>query len=504
MDGHLALVLTAHVPYLRSPGRQPEGEDLLHETIGLSVVPTLNALSELHEAGLRPRAALAYSPLLIEQLADPVVQKHFVLWMESWLGRIEAALRLWEREERSHEAYLARFYLAWGEGIVQTFAGRWRRSPIGVLRELCAEGVLEPLGGAATHAYLPLLEREEAVRTQIDLGVLTVARRLGERPRGFWLPECGYHRRVDALLQAAGIDFLLLDPSSVPIGASPLQPYAVAGRGLTALVRHAEIAEHVWSHDLGYPGDPLYRAARREPLAGLALERNGGAPGEPYDPYHAFRRAQEHAAHFRDVAAATLRSFQERHDRSGVVVVPLDASLIGVSWFEGPAWLRALFESEAGSGALTPTTPGAYLRAVRPRARISLRDGSWGDGGDHRAWGGGRSYPLWQAIAEVEEQVIELASRHPGAAGPQERAIAQALRELLLAQSSDWPLQLEQGAADEALSRPLAHLRRCEQLCALADSLDDEASEEQLALLAALEELDNPFPDLNYRLVIGS
>ena len=31
MNGYLALILTGHVPYLRAAGREPEGEDSLHE-----------------------------------------------------------------------------------------------------------------------------------------------------------------------------------------------------------------------------------------------------------------------------------------------------------------------------------------------------------------------------------------------------------------------------------------------------------------------------------------
>jgi 1,4-alpha-glucan branching enzyme len=68
MNGYLALILTGHVPYLRTAGREPEGEDLLHTTIADALVPTLNALFDLRELGLRPVVALAYSPVLLEQL----------------------------------------------------------------------------------------------------------------------------------------------------------------------------------------------------------------------------------------------------------------------------------------------------------------------------------------------------------------------------------------------------------------------------------------------------
>src|SRR5437868_538068 len=115
MNGYLGLILTGHVPYLRSAGRHPEGEDALHETIAYAIVPTLNVLFDLRELGLRPAVALAYSPLLLEQLGDMVVQKHFVFWMEEWLARRKSDWERWQQQNEAHRAYLARFYLDWGE-----------------------------------------------------------------------------------------------------------------------------------------------------------------------------------------------------------------------------------------------------------------------------------------------------------------------------------------------------------------------------------------------------
>src|SRR3954466_14487509 len=118
MNGYLALILTGHVPYLRAAGREPEGEDLLHETIADALVPTLNVLFDLRERGVRPAVALAYSPVLIEQLGDSVVQKHFVIWMERRIAGLEAEAARWEYEGEAHRSYLARFYIDWCGGIL--------------------------------------------------------------------------------------------------------------------------------------------------------------------------------------------------------------------------------------------------------------------------------------------------------------------------------------------------------------------------------------------------
>jgi 1,4-alpha-glucan branching enzyme len=500
MNGYLALILTGHVPYLRSGGRNPDGEDALHETIAHALVPSLNVLFDLRELGVRFTVALAYSPVLLEQLGDLVVQKHFVVWMERWLERISGELGRWEHEGEAHRGYLGRFYLDWGHEILNSFVGRYGRNLVGALRELCTDGTVEPLAGAATHAYLPLLGRAESLRAQLDIGTLNITRLLGSRPRGFWLPECGYSPAIEQQLRFNGTRYIVVDPSSVVAGAeiSHLQPRWVATRRLATFVRDASAARQIWSPELGYADDPLYRSLRRDPRSGLGLWRGAGSSLALYDPYDAFQLAKEHAAHFSASISAVLDAFHDRHGYPGIAVVPLDAELLGRRWFEGPAWLKGVIESFNTHPSVALAAPSAYLRAHRPHHSVQLGDGSWGEGGDHRAWGGRAASPLRQAISEAEERLAALVQRWPNAHGERERLLAQALRELLLAQASDWPLLLNQGApAEEPLRRPALHLRRCEQLCALVEA--EKLSEADLAFLEQVEELDNPFPHLNYR-----
>jgi 1,4-alpha-glucan branching enzyme len=501
MEGYLALILTGHVPYLRSAGRAPDGEDLLHETIAHAIVPTLNALFDLRERGIPPTVALAYSPILIEQLADTIVQKHFLVWMEQWIEGCAAEADRCERIGEAHRAYLARFYTDWGQSTLDSFDGRFNRDLVEAMRELCTSAGCEPLAGAATHAYLPLLTRPETLRTQIDTGSLCISRHLGRRSRGMWLPECGYAAPIDQALAGAGMRYTIVDPSSNGGGAgvTPQRPRWVAPRRLIAFIRDVAAGEAIWSPDLGYIGDPLYRSVQRDPDSGLPIWRAGDSEEpELYDPYDAFQRASEHAAHFCAYLTSVLRSFGERHDRPGIVVLPLDAELLGQRWFEGPLWLRAVIEQLKNDRSVRLTTPSSYLRAYRPRQSMLLREGSWGPGGDSRAWKGPATTPIRQALDEAEERLAQLVQQFPDAAGERERALNQALRELLLAQSSDWPLLLNQGVIGDPLQRTSDHLKRCAQLCALAEQ--PALSEPDRDLLEQLEELDNPFPQLNYRI----
>lgn len=505
MNGYLTLILTGHVPYVRTPAREPDGEDPLHETILDAIVPTLNALYDLRDIGRRPAIGLAYSPVLLEQLADSVVQKHFVVWMERRLARLADSITSWDAAGEAHRSYLGRFYQEWWGGILESFIKRYNRNVVAAMRELCADGMAEPLSSAATHAYLPLLRRVESQRAQIDAGGLAVTRQLGARPRGLWLPECGYTPSLEALVRPSGMRYLVVDPSSLPNTTIPhLRPRWIAARRLAVLVRDPEAARQIMAPDIGYVSDPIYRSPQRDPQSGLALWRTGELEHSNalYDPYDALRRAQEHAVHFSGFLATELEDFRARRDRPGIAVVPLDVDVLGRGWFEGPTWLRALLETLLDRSGVALTKPSAYLNSVRPRFGVTLRDGSWSPEPSHRAWNGFAAQRLWRAIGEVEERVALLVQRHPHAQGDNERVLAQAVRELLLAQSSDWPRQLSQGAGDEALQRPIAHLRRCERLCTLADTT--EWSDDDIAFLDALEEADNAFPNLNYRVFSNS
>jgi 1,4-alpha-glucan branching enzyme len=91
--------------------------------------------------------------------------------------------------------------------------------------------------------------------------------------------------------------------------------------------------------------------------------------------------------------------------------------------------------------------------------------------------------------------MCELAERFPAADGPTRRALNQAARELLLAQSSDWAFIMTRGSmAPYAVRRTKEHLLRFRKLY---DMLQENRVHEEW--LGELEGKDNLFPRLDYR-----
>ena len=91
--------------------------------------------------------------------------------------------------------------------------------------------------------------------------------------------------------------------------------------------------------------------------------------------------------------------------------------------------------------------------------------------------------------------MIELAAQNPDAEGLQRRALNQAARELLLAQSSDWAFIMKTGTMVEyAHRRTREHVLRFNRI---ADQLKHRNVDE--GWLSMVEGRDNIFPEVDYR-----
>jgi 1,4-alpha-glucan branching enzyme len=76
-----------------------------------------------------------------------------------------------------------------------------------------------------------------------------------------------------------------------------------------------------------------------------------------------------------------------------------------------------------------------------------------------------------------------------------ERALNQCVRELLLAQSSDWPFIISNGTSAEYASRRVKdHVSR---FVHLTNAIESGSIEERT--LAAIEQIDNLFPKVDFR-----
>ena len=76
--GNFCLVLHTHLPYVLHHGTWPHGTDWLYEAAAGTYIPLLKTFDELLNEGFHPKATIGITPVLAEQLADPLFQKGFL------------------------------------------------------------------------------------------------------------------------------------------------------------------------------------------------------------------------------------------------------------------------------------------------------------------------------------------------------------------------------------------------------------------------------------------
>src|SRR5215813_3525310 len=109
--GYLALVLHAHLPFVREPDHEDAFEhNWLFEAITETYVPLLLVLDNLIQDGIDFRLTLSITPTLGSMLADPLLQGRYV-------ARLERLMELAEKEvartgSNPQFAPLARMYHA--------------------------------------------------------------------------------------------------------------------------------------------------------------------------------------------------------------------------------------------------------------------------------------------------------------------------------------------------------------------------------------------------------
>ena len=81
--GSMALVLHAHLPYIRHPEHEDFlEEDWLFEAITETYVPLILALERLGAAGARDCLTLSLSPTLLTMLRDPFLQARYLAHLD--------------------------------------------------------------------------------------------------------------------------------------------------------------------------------------------------------------------------------------------------------------------------------------------------------------------------------------------------------------------------------------------------------------------------------------
>ena len=523
--GYLLIVLHAHLPFVRRPELKYAFEERwLFEAMIESYLPLLGVLTRLSREDARFAVTLSLSPTLLEMLKDPLLQGRF---LRHTADHARLAAREAEKRRDGPTQRLARMYRDRFEAAGELLGGRWNRGLVPVFRELADAGTVELLASCATHAYLPLWESHpEALELQVRTGTEHYRRTFGRPPRGFWLPECGFVPGVDEVLARSALRYFFLDAHGI-LNARPRPRFGVHApvgcpSGIAAFGRDLGCHDLVWRKE-GYPGDPAYLAYDLDlgfeiPVAELqetihspvavstgirywSQNRDGRTL---YDPDLAFQRCDVHASHFVQTCRKRIEELRATLGRKPVLVAMFDAEHFGHWWNEGPQWLDLVLRKLTYDQKTVRLISAAeYLEMGSPCQVAQPAASSWGYQGYHETWLMGRNHWLYPPVFEALERLSEWASDEAGLEASSV-LLNQYIRELLLAQSSDWAFILHaettQAYAAERIREHVETMRTLARGMASA-TIDRD-------WLEAVRERDNLFASLDllgtYREILRS
>jgi 1,4-alpha-glucan branching enzyme len=519
--GYLCMVLHGHLPYVRHPEHDDFlEEDWLYEAITETYIPLIAMFERLHNESIPFRLTMSLTPTLASMLSDSLLQDRYLKHINSLieLAHKEVERTRWLPQFQS----LAVMYLNMFIEARDLFE-RYHRNLVLAFKRFQDSGNLEIITCGATHGYFPLMDvAKPSVRAQVKVAVANYEKNFGRRPRGIWLPECGYQPGDDEILKESGIKFFFTDSHGI-LHATPRPKYGVFApiyckSGVAAFGRDMESSKQVWSSVEGYPGDYDYREFYRDIGFDLDYEyikpyihpdgirintgikyfriTGTGLEKEPYDPHAAREKTASHAGNFMFNREKQVEYLYDALGRPPMIVSPYDAELYGHWWFEGPMWLEFLIRKvHFDQKAIRLATPSEYL-SENPKNQVATPSmSSWGWKGYSEVWLQGTNDWIYRHLHKASRVMTDLTKHNPSGNGIRRRALNQALRELLLAQSSDWGFIMATGThVSYAERRTKDHLLR---FFKLAEDINQDNIDE--SFVKELEYKDNIFPEIDYR-----
>ena len=555
--GYVSFVLHAHLPFIHHPESNDYLEESwLYEAISETYIPLLKNFKKLVDEGVNFRITMSMTPPLLSMLDNKLLQQKYINYLENLIELSEKEINRTTFNEKMNN--LSKYYYERYSEDLKLFRDEFKCDLISQFKHFQDIGVLEIITCGATHGYFPILYvNEKTVRAQIAVGVQTYERYFGKKPRGIWLPECGYVPEADKYLREFGVDYAIVESHGV-LYANPTPVYGtlapiVSPQGFTVFGRDMESSRQVWSSINGYPGDYNYRDFYRDigyeadydyikPYiahngvrvhTGIKYHRITGDTDNKdiYDIQWAKDSAERQAGHFLNSRTEQIENASHYMNKPPIVLCPYDAELYGHWWYEGPYWLYILFKKiyydECNFELITPSE---YMDKYPEIQQCQPCRSSWGANGYSEVWlnpsndyahkhlhtAGDRMCELaykfrdsYDILNNLDNQINELKKEKKPITSItssskyrntklQVRALNQAARELLLAQSSDWLFIITNNTmVDYAHRRIKDHIGRFTRLYKELNSGKIDRK-----FLSEIEEKDCVFPDIDYRIYL--
>lgn len=525
IKGQLLLVLHAHLPYVHHPDFETFMEERwLFEAITETYLPLIKLFKTLEKDKIPFKLTISFSPPLMEMLNSQDLREKY---HKHLLRLIELAEKEVERtkNENIKKNEVAKHYRNEFIEDREIYVEQYGQDILKAFKEFQDKGYIEVITSNATHAYLPFYRNfPKAINAQIRLGTLTYKKYFNKDLKGMWLAECAYFEGLDKYLADEGINYFFVDSHAFWYAQTPprygVYRPIITPNGVYVFARDPESSEQVWSATVGYPGDSRYREFyrdigfdREEDYIKPYIDKSGircntgikyyritdkTFPLDKKDFYDLKEAEKAVKEHSRDFIFKKVSQIEELSkifdDLEPIIVAPFDAELFGHWWYEGPRFLENIFRQAAKNETVSFSTPSEVIENIEKVQIVTPSESSWGANGYHEVWLNGSNDWIYKHIHEITEIMIEKAKVYRNPSELEKRILNQMAREVLLAQSSDWPFIMSTGTTVEYANK---RIKDCViRFLELDKMLQEKKTDEKK--LSYYEWVDDIFKDIDY------
>ena len=224
IKGYVNFVLHAHLPYIHHPESETYlEEEWLFEAISETYIPLILNYQKLEDEGVNFRITMTMTPPLLNMLDNKLLQERYIKYLEKHIELCEKETKRTVYDERLNR--LSYYYLDRYSNDLHIFRDVYKCNLINAFKHFQDKGYLEIITCGATHGYFPILYvNEKTVRAQIGIAVKSYEKFFGRKPRGIWLPECGYVPEADKYLKEFGIEYAIVESHGI-LYADPVPVY---------------------------------------------------------------------------------------------------------------------------------------------------------------------------------------------------------------------------------------------------------------------------------------
>ncbi|MDR1388480.1 MAG: DUF1957 domain-containing protein [Treponema sp.] len=519
----LSLVINAHYPFFSIPQKNdpvsPE-EEIFFESVSDTYLPLLAMLEGLEARGVSFKIGMVLGYSLCTLLKNSCLMRRYQSWLRA---RVEFGIREQERTAGAQRD-LAAFYLAEDTGRLSALESRYNMDIIFAFEQFRQKGMLELISTSATHAFLPFFAPiPEAIQAQIETGLIYHRKLFGKSSAGFFLPDLGWKESLEKFLCDYRFLYTIVDEKSFVLIRQKTTAPVQTPRKLIVLAANARSCRDLEQIVFSTPQDePEYNAClhfsggenryRRHFLdAGFelsshvlgGLDSDGVRHATGYRYWHGkntgvLYQAQEARALAASHAAVFLDRRIAETEKQGVNLCVFNADDLGRRWHEGMIFLENLISGAVDSGAVALCAPGDYAADCGSLAAAVPGSASALDGNYSECLLDASNDWIYRHLFRALQRMISMTERFPADTGLKERALNQAAREVLLAQSSDWAKMLNPACK----TRQSAEFARREiesallNLTAIYEALGSNYISTEW--LTELEKKHPLFPQMNY------